>query len=161
MARLTKTVFRLTLILALAPLSGCAQSIYVKAGPQATAALCGNLLLDTPETLAGLPRQKTTSQATTAWGKPGAAITLTCGAKPAEPSAGDCQSISARVRNTAVTLEWIAQGNNENGWQFTTFGTQPTVVVQVPPSIELSQPSAVLVDLAPALSQLPVNRNCV
>jgi hypothetical protein len=86
-------------------------------------------MLALPDQLAAdLPKVKTDSQATAAWGAPGAAVTLRCGVTPPGPSA-DCQ----RVESPSGTVDWIVATDGEGTWRFTTFGREPAVEVVVPP----------------------------
>lgn len=135
-------------------LAGCAPTIATSAGPDATNPLCAMAILNAPEDLMNLPQRQTTSQATTAWGDAGRAITLRCGVEQPGPSA-DCLSITT----SKGTYDWIAS-QTLSGWIFVTYGRTPALEVRVPTEAGLDQPSAVLTDLATAAATLPVTATC-
>ncbi|GAA2524726.1 DUF3515 family protein [Rarobacter incanus] len=131
---------------------GCAPTIAVEAGTDATDPACGMVLVRTPETLDGLARRQTTSQSTTAWGDAGKAITLQCGVQQPGPSA-DCLSVTYGD----TTVDWIS-AKVSTGWRFTTYGRTPAVELNVPDSLGLTQPG--LTDLSDALTATTVTAHC-
>ncbi len=135
-----------------AALGACSPTISVDAAVDATDPACGLVLARTPTTLDGLKQRQTTSQATTAWGDAGAAITLRCGVNQPPPSP-DCLSISYGD----VSMDWISE-QTATGWRFTTYGRVPAIEVNVPDSLGLTQPG--LTDLAPALEATTVTATC-
>ncbi len=135
-------------------LGGCSPTIAVPVASQATDPLCAMAVLNAPDTLMDLPQRQTTSQATTAWGDAGQAITLRCGVEQPGPST-ECLSITT----SKVTYDWIAS-QTLTGWIFVTYGRDPALEVRVPTAAGLEQPSAVLTDLAPAAQALPVSASC-
>ena len=140
-------------------LGACTPTIDVPAGVDAANPLCAKTVLVTPTEVGGLPKVKASSQATAAWGEPGAAITLRCGVEQPAIGVGNCQEIVVRIGGVETSFDWITD-SDENGWTFTTYGREPAVAVQVPASVE-GQPTAPLVDLAGAVNELPVTKRCV
>lgn len=144
-------------VLCVAVLTSCAPTVAVPVAPDATEPVCASVVLATPDTLLDLPRIRTTSQATTAWGAAGAAVTLRCGVEAPGPSA-DCLAIDATGGREAP-VDWIAT-QTTSGWSFVTYGRSPAVQVQVPDSAGLGQPSAVLADLGGAVALVSATERC-
>ena len=142
-----------------AALGACTPTINVPAGSDAGNPLCAKTVLITPVEVGGLPKVKASSQATAAWGEPGAAITLRCGVEQPAVGIGNCQEIVVPIGGVDTSFDWITS-SDENGWTFTTYGRDPAVTVQVPSSVE-GQPTAPLVDLANAVNEIPVTKRCV
>lgn len=136
-------------------LAGCAPTIGVPAGPHATVPVCAKVILATPDTLVDQPRARTTSQATTAWGAAGSAITLTCGASQPPPST-DCVSLNNGLGGED---DWIA-AKTTTGWRFTTYGRAPAIQLELPDVLGLTQPTAPLADLSGAVDLLEVTAHC-
>ncbi|GAB4083501.1 hypothetical protein GCM10028784_01310 [Myceligenerans cantabricum] len=137
--------------------SGCAPTIGVAVAPDAADPLCASVLLAMPESLAAdLPRVDTNSQATAAWGEPGAAVTLRCGVEPPGPSS-QCQSVESA---DGTTVDWIVATDDEGTWSFTTYGRDPAVEVVVPPAVMADHTSSFVIDLAGAVSQVEPERTC-
>ena len=157
-----RDISKLALLSALlfsAMFAGCATVINVPAGPEATDPRCAQFVLATPEKVAGLDRTRASSQATTAWGEAGAAITLQCGSAEAVPGIGNCHSLSLPVAGKEETFDWIAS-EDEAGWSYISYGRTPIVTVQVPKSANLEQPTAALIDLSRAISMFPAEKAC-
>jgi hypothetical protein len=129
--------------------------ISVPAATHATDPRCADIVLDTPDSVADQPKVTTTSQATTAWGKEDAAITLQCGVAQPGPS-DQCQAIS---NPDGTSVDWIV-AQTSTGWTFVTYGRDPAVQVQVPKSLSEGQPTTALVDLARAVSDVPATATC-
>lgn len=142
-----------------ATLSACSPTIDVPAGPDAGNPLCAKTVLLVPVEVGGLTKVKASSQATAAWGEPGAAITLRCGVDQPAIGVGNCQQIVVPISGVETTFDWITS-SDENGWTFTTYGRDPAVTVQVPASVD-GQPTAPLVDLAGAVNEIPATKHCV
>lgn len=142
-----------------AGVAGCSPTINVPAGEDAGNPLCARTVLMVPAEVGGLPKVKASSQATAAWGEPGAAITLRCGVAQPAVGVGNCQEIIVPVGGVDTPFDWITS-SDEKGWTFTTYGREPAVSVQVPASIE-GQSTAPLVDLAGAVNEIPVTKRCV
>lgn len=142
------------LLVALA--AGCAPTIAVDAAPDAANPACAPVMLALPETLAGdLTKAKTTSQATTAWGTAGAAVTLRCGVEPPGPSA-DCQ----QVESAKGTVDWIVRAADDGTWRFTTYGREPAVEVTVPPTITKTHSTSFIADLAQPVGMIEATKTC-
>ena len=142
---------------AAATLAGCAgPTIGVEAAPDAANPDCASVMLALPESLADdLDKAQTTSQATAAWGEPGAAVTLRCGVTPPGPSP-DCQ----RVESASGTVDWIVVTDDAGTWRFTTYGREPAVEVLVPPAITKDHSTAFVSDLAQAVAHVEQTDEC-
>ncbi len=140
-------------------LTACAPTISTQPGPYATDPLCAQVVLSLPKTVLGQDRAKITAQTTAAWGKPGAAIVLTCGVEPPIPTTKDCQSITTPVFGTPVVFDWIST-EDDAGWTFTSYGRDPAVMVQVPHSLESTQPTGALVDIAGSVAYVEATHAC-
>jgi hypothetical protein len=139
-----------------AVLVGCAPTIGVEAAEDAANPVCAEVMLALPDRLAAdLPKVKTNSQATAAWGEPGAAVTLRCGVTPPGPSP-DCQ----RVESAAGTVDWIVATDGEGTWRFTTYGRDPAVEVVVPPAVTESHSTAFVGDFAGAVAHVEQTEHC-
>lgn len=141
-------------------LTACAPTITVSPGEDAADPLCARLVLAVPETVLGQPKVRASGQATAAWGEPGAAITLTCGVEVPPPTTQECESISVDSGGVEQTFDWITT-KDDNGWTYVSFGRDPAVAVQVPTSLGMGQPTAALVDLARAVSEVEATRTCL
>jgi hypothetical protein len=144
--------------LAAAALAGCAPPpVTVAPAPSASDPVCAEVLLRAPEELAGAPRRTTTSQASRAWGDP--PIVLRCGVEPPGPSPERCVAIDA---GPGLAVDWLAL-ESEDAWTFVTYGRVPAVEVVVPKAAlaPAAQPTAPLVDLAPAVAATTAERGCL
>ncbi|SDS35823.1 Protein of unknown function [Paraoerskovia marina] len=139
-------------------LTGCAPTIGVPAAEDATDPVCASIVLSVPDELAGLPQVPTNSQATTAWGEPGAAITLRCGVEPPGPTA---EAPCLTVESSSGDVDWLAAPDDEGTWTFVTYGRDPAVEVQVPPAITEDRSTSFVADLNRAVSEAPATRTCV
>ncbi|WP_344104122.1 DUF3515 family protein [Myceligenerans crystallogenes] len=137
--------------------AACAPVIGVEAAPEAADPECASVVLALPDALAeDLVRIDTNSQATAAWGAPGAAVTLRCGVEPPGPSA-QCQSVEGA---DGTSVDWIVATDDEGTWSFTTYGREPAVEVVVPPAVMKDHTSSFVIDLAGAVSQVEPERTC-
>lgn len=145
--------------LGLAPLlAACTPTIGVPVAEDATDPVCAEVVLATPDELddsGELDRARTNSQATTAWGEPGAAVTLRCGVEAPGPSA-DCQS----VESSAGSVDWIVSADEQGTWTFTTYGREPAVQVVIPPAVKEAHSSSFVADLNAAVSKVPQTKAC-
>ncbi|MCA5893663.1 DUF3515 domain-containing protein [Isoptericola sp. NEAU-Y5] len=142
--------------LAVVPLAACAPTIGAIPAEDAANPACAPVMLAMPETLAGdLVQRQTDAQATTAWGEPGAAVTLRCGVTPPGPSA-DCQS----VESAGGTVDWIVEAGDDGTWRFTTYGREPAVEVLVPPAVTESRSTSFIGDLAQAVGLIEPTAVC-
>ncbi|MDC7121150.1 DUF3515 domain-containing protein [Cellulomonas fimi] len=152
-------------VVALLALGGCAQAVPVTVAPHATDPVCADVVLSTPDTLGDdLERVDTTSQATTAWGDPHAAVVLRCGVEPLGPTTDRCVTVEAP---DGTSVDWVVVADDpadEQGsdWTFTTYGRVPAVEVRVPAEVAATTSSTSFVDvLGPAVAQAAVERSCV
>lgn len=146
-------------------LGGCAQAVPVTVAPYATDPVCADVVLTTPDTLGDdLDRVDTTSQATTAWGDPRAAVVLRCGVEPLPPTTERCVTVEAP---DGTSVDWVVvaddpQDEQGSDWTFTTYGRVPAVEVRVPAEVATSHSSTSFVDvLGPAVAHAPAERSCV
>lgn len=144
---------------ALTAMTGCAPTITVEAGPYATEPICAQVVLSLPKTVLDQQRVKASGQTTAAWGESGAAITFTCGVEPPSPTTQDCQSITVDVFGIPEVFDWIST-ETESGWTFTSYGREPAMQVQIPRSLEASQPTGALVDVASAVAYVEATHAC-
>lgn len=147
-------------------LAACAPAVPIPAGPHAEVPICAYVLRSSPDKLGGFSRARTTSQATTAWGQtPG--VSLRCGVEVPGPSTDRCIRVTTAQ---GVEVDWLAlEGDDprigsyapQTSWTFITYGRDPAVEVVVDVSAAGDQPTAVLAQLAPAISEIPTERECV
>lgn len=153
-------------LVAVAVLGGCASPVTVPPGPHAADPVCAEVLQLVPGELAGGEERSISSQATAAWGEP--PVTLRCGVEVPGPSTERCIT----VESGDTSVDWLAlegddemvpeHGRRDNGaWTFVTYGRVPAVEVVVPTERGGDQPTAVLVDLAPAIERTTAERHCV
>lgn len=142
------------LILAVA---GCARTIGVEVAPNAADPQCAEVMLAVPEQLgADLPKVGTDSQATAAWGEPGAAVTMRCGVEQVGPAA-DCQHVDS---GDGTTVDWIVTTDDAGTWSFVSYGREPAVEVIVPPAVTEDHSTSFIADLADAVTQVPATKEC-
>ena len=153
-------------VAAVAVLGGCADAVNVPPGPHAADPTCGEVLQLLPGELAGGEERSITSQATAAWGEP--PVTLRCGIEVPGPSTERCIT----VESGETSVDWLAlEGDDEmipehaqldsGSWTFITYGRVPAVEVVVPTERGGDQPTAVLVEIAPAVERTTAERHCV
>lgn len=139
-------------------LAGCTPTIGVPVADDATNPVCASIVLGVPDELAGLPQVDTDSQATTAWGEAGAAVTLRCGVTPPGPTASvPCLT----VESSSGDVDWLAAPDDEGTWTFVTYGRDPAVEIQVPPEITEDRSTSFISELNRAVSEAPATRYCV
>ncbi|MBM7820550.1 hypothetical protein JOE63_003027 [Cellulosimicrobium cellulans] len=154
---LTRTVAVPALLGVVAATAACAPSIGVPVADDAQNPLCADVVLALPETLGeDLAKVGTTSQATAAWGEPGAAVTLRCGVEVPGPTTTTCQS----VESDGGTVDWLVV-EDEGTWTFTTYGRDPAVQVVVPPAVTEDHSTSFIADLGRAVMEVPQTRACV
>lgn len=145
------------------PLAGCASRVQVEAAPSAGDPLCASVVLALPDTLGDLPRLRTTSQASTAWGEKAHPVVLRCGVEVPGPTTDRCETADDG-RGTAI--DWLAVPGEarEDGsadWTFTTYGRSPAVQVHVPAEVTSTRSTSFLLELGPAIATIPADRHCV
>ncbi|WP_136519470.1 MULTISPECIES: DUF3515 family protein [Cellulomonas] len=143
---------------ALLALTACAPVVAVDAAPHATDPVCASVVLALPQQLSdALPRLKTDAQATTAWGRPDAAVVLRCGVEPLGPTTERCQSVSTP---NGPTIDWVVV--EESGdWRFTTYGRVPAVEVLVPEAVTAFSTTSFVDLLGPAVALTEQERTCL
>ncbi|MDO8108172.1 DUF3515 domain-containing protein [Isoptericola sp. b441] len=143
-------------------LAACSTRVPVEPAPDAGDPACATLVLSLPDTLAGLPRLLTTSQASAAWGSADHAIVLRCGVTPPGPTTDQCVTAD----DGTYSVDWVAvPGATDVGgyadWTFTTYGRSPAVEVFVPAAVTDTHSTAFLMELGRAISTVPPTRHCV
>lgn len=99
-------------------LTGCAPTIAVPVADDAANPQCAAVVLALPTSLGfGLPSRETTSQATAAWGRPGAAVTLRCGVAVPGPTTTACVHVEPGSAQNAqgAGAEPAPQGGTQGG----------------------------------------------
>jgi hypothetical protein len=136
---------------------GCARTIGVEVAPDAADPRCAEVMLAVPDELGpDLPKVGTDSQATAAWGEPGAAVTMRCGVAQVGPAA-DCQHVDS---GDGTAVDWIVTTDDEGTWSFVTYGREPAVEVIVPPAVTEDHSTSFIADLAGAVTQVPATKEC-
>lgn len=164
--RFRRSVAAVTLLLgASLGLGGCASDVVLEPAPDASAAVCAQVLLAAPRALGGAERRTTTAQASLAWGSP--AITLRCGVPPPPPTAEDrCIEVAD---DAGLITYWLVHEDDPDGstsetsrgrFAFTTYGRVPAVEVVVPVEYAGTDATAILLDLGPAVSHTRAERFC-
>jgi hypothetical protein len=119
--------------------------------PGAGTPACADVVDRAPQRV--LDRERATPQAlgVAAWGDP--PIVLQCGVEPAEgPSSDPCLAVDG--------VDWLLTNPDDEDAPaaFVTYGRSPGVRVTVPGNRQ--EANGALVDLAPAVSPLPVTKQC-
>ena len=139
-------------------LTGCTPTVGVPVAEYATEPVCASVVLDTPDELGVMDRLRTDAQATTAWGEPGAAVTLRCGVPMPPPTAAvPCLTVESSVED----VDWLADEDEDGTWTFLTYGRDPAVEVKVPPEVTEDRSTSFIADLNRAVSEIPAERFCV
>lgn len=148
------------LVLALA---ACAPGVSVAEAPHGADPVCASVVLALPDRLGDLPRQRTTSQASAAWGTAAAPVVLRCGVEVPGPTTVHCVSVETpdgpSIDWLAVADDPAAQGTTD--WTFTTYGRDPAVEVRVPGSVASTRSTSFLDQLGPAIAQVKPTRACL
>ncbi|WP_246857526.1 DUF3515 domain-containing protein [Oerskovia sp. KBS0722] len=152
-----RTLTGILLVAVTASLGACAPTIGVPVADDAANPKCAEVVLAVPDELAGLPKIKTDSQATAAWGEPGAAVTLRCGVTPPEPTTVGCMG----VPSNAGSVDWIVTDDGKDTWTFVTYGRDPAVEVQLPPAVSTTRTSSFVSDLNRAVSKVEQTSYCM
>lgn len=143
-------------------LAGCATRVAVEPAPSAGDPMCAKVVLTLPDTLDGLPRLLTDSQASVAWGDPAHPVVLRCGVEPPGPTTDQCVTAD----DGTYSVDWVAVPGEADAegyadWTFTTYGRSPAVEVFVPLQVTDTRSTSFLMELGRAISQVPATRHCV
>lgn len=133
-------------------LAGCAPAVTVDPAENAADPGCAPAMLAMPGTVGEHDRRETTSQATTAYGEPTAAV-VRCGVTPPGPTTDACSSVN--------DVDWLIRQEEEAGgtWTATTYGRDPAIEVVFDSTAVPS--STLLVELGSAVEQIPAERQCL
>jgi len=148
-----KATLRLTAVavLALGLLTGCAQSVALRAADNAADPACADVITRLPEAVAELELRPTNAQGTGAWGSP-ADVLLYCGVDVPDPT-------STLTCVTVDGIDWLRDPEDDPNFTFITYGRDPAIAVVV--NSETISGGAALTDLSTAISILPAERSCV
>ena len=141
-------------------LGGCASRVPVATAPAAGDPLCAEVVLALPEELGGLPRLRTTSQASVAWGEQSHPVVLRCGVEPPGPTTDQCVTAD----DGTVAVDWLAVPQDVaegTRWTFTTYGREPAVEVVVPAEVAAERSTSFLTELGPAIARVAATRHCL
>ncbi len=130
--------------------AGCAPVVDVEPAPKANDPRCADVMVYLPETLSGLARRETNSQATAAWGEP-SAVVVRCGVDT--PS-----TLATQPCVTANGVDWLAVEGGDH-WTLTSYGRTPAVEVLFDPNTVPS--SNVLPELAASVERVPAQEECL
>jgi len=138
-------------VLTVGVLTGCAPAVALEPADDAANPACAEVSVRLPDTVAELPRRLTNAQATGAWGEPTGVI-LRCGVPVPAPTATlPCVTVDG--------VDWLRDGTDDPNFVFTTYGRNPAIEVIIDSAV-VSGFSA-LNDLARAVSQLPIEGECI
>ena len=162
MLRRSRPLAALLALVASTSLAGCATRVAVEPAPSAGDPVCAKVVLTLPDTLGGLPRLLTDSQASVAWGDPAHPVVLRCGVEPPGPTTDQCVTAD----DGTYSVDWVAVPGEADAegyadWTFTTYGRSPAVEVFVPSQVTDTRSTAFLMELGRAVSQVPATRHCV
>lgn len=152
---------------ATAVLAACSPTVSLQPGPFAPDPVCAAVIQLLPQELGGQPQVSTTAQATVAWGGDHP-VTLRCGVDNPPPTTDRCITVEAG----GSAVDWINPEADSpllpphaaiagGAWTFITYGRTPAIELVVPAATGIEQPTALLVDLAPAVQRAPATRFCV
>src|SRR5699024_9060189 len=131
-------------------LSGCTSMLVVEPAQQAADPDCALPILLMPDEVGELSQRTTSSQGTTAWGEP-ASVIVRCGVAPPAPTTDPCVSVDG--------VDWVQVREDEDTWQFVTYGRTPAVEVLVTPQ-SISGATA-LASVSPAVEEIEQTAECV
>ena len=130
-------------------LSGCAGTVNIDPAPDANNPTCAEVIVRLPNTVEGLGKRVTGSQATAAWGEP-TRVLLRCGLEPVFSSRLACV--------THAGVDWLVDDTEAPSYRFITYGRTPAAEVIM--DSKVLSGASVLDALAPSLKYLPSTRNC-
>ncbi|PVU84249.1 DUF3515 domain-containing protein [Cellulomonas sp. WB94] len=144
-------------------LAACAPGVSVAEAPHGADPVCASVVLALPDQLGDLPRLRTTSQASAAWGTAAAPVVLRCGVEVPGPTTVHCVSVETP---DGPSIDWLALADDPDAqgatsWTFTTYGRDPAVEVRVPAAVASSHSTSFLDRLGPALAQVEPTRACL
>ncbi|HEX5332325.1 MAG TPA: DUF3515 domain-containing protein [Cellulomonas sp.] len=144
-------------------LAACAPGVSVAEAPHGADPVCASVVLALPDQLGDLPRLRTTSQASAAWGTPAAHVVLRCGVEVPGPTTVHCVSVDTP---DGPSIDWLALADDPaaqgaTSWTFTTYGRDPAVEVRVPAAVASSHSTSFLDQLGPAIAQVEPTRACL
>ena len=145
----------------LATLAGCAAIVPLEPADDAANVACADVIVNLPDTVAGLDKRETNAQGTGAWGEP-AGVLLRCGVAVPDPTAA-----LACVTAPTDGIDWLRDDSDTPNFVFTTYGRDPAVQVVIDsdgdPDIDGDEVSGfdALNELANAVSQISPDRFCV
>lgn len=129
----------------------------VPVAPHAADPLCADVVLALPQDLGAMPRLRTGSQATVAWGEESDPVVLRCGVEPPGPTTDPCVTAD----DGAASVDWVSVEDSDGTWTFTTYGRSPAVEVVVPASVAAASSTSFLLDLGPAVARVAQTRACL
>lgn len=147
----------------LVTLAACAPGVSVPEAPHGADPVCASVVLALPAQLGDLPRLRTTSQASAAWGTTAAPVVLRCGVAVPGPTTVHCVSVETPG---GPSIDWLALADDPaaqgaTSWTFTTYGRAPAVEVRVPAAVASSHSTSFLDQLGPAIAQVDPTRACL
>ncbi|WP_051298048.1 DUF3515 domain-containing protein [Brevibacterium album] len=140
----------LALIAATLGLTGCARMLVVEPAENAQDPDCALPTLMMPDTVGDLEKRTTSAQAATAWGDP-ASVIARCGVPEPAPTTDPCVTVDG--------VDWVQVRDDEETWQFVTYGRSPAVEVLVSPQ-EVSGATA-LAAVSSAVERIEQTSQCV
>lgn len=129
--------------------AGCARVVSLDPASNAIDRDCAEIMVRLPDTVDGLPRQRTDAQSTAAWGAP-AEVLLRCGVPKMGPTTLRCVAID--------DVDWVIDESNSEYVTATSYGRDPGTEVVINRS--RTGGSAVLADLANPLKVVAAERHC-
>ena len=130
--------------------SGCASTVHLGPARGANTVACAAVTVRLPNTLGGLKERDTNAQATGAWGNP-IDVFERCGVSSPRVSPIQCFTFGG--------VDWLVDVSNQRYIHAVTYGRDPAVEVVM--TSDTQAPGRYLEELAPAVSQLPVERRCL
>lgn len=136
--------------------TACAPPLTVDPAPHAAVPGCARVILAMPDTVGGLARRDTTSQATDAWGDE-YPIVVRCGVEVPGPTTDPCVTIDTG----GYAADWVTRRVGD-AWVATTYGRDPAVEAVIPQIRVDEAVGDVLAELTPAASlAAATGRACV
>jgi hypothetical protein len=132
-------------------LAGCAPVVALDPAADAANPKCADVIVQLPETVAGLESRETNAQGTGAWGQP-ASVILRCGVPVPAPTATlPCITVEG--------VDWLRDDSDDPNFVFTTYGRDPAVEVIV--DDRKASGLSTLSDLSSAVSAIAAEGACV